>query len=131
MTVFAAALLAAAVCLAQAPTKKPMTFHGKVEAVDTSAKSVKVNDEKVEGWMMAMTMDYKVDSPSILTTLKARDQIMATVYCGFRQGPFDGFSTRRRDGGSVHGSGSSSSATLKRTPSRSPCFCASRINRPA
>lgn len=32
--------------------------------------------------MMAMTMDYKVDNPSILKPLKAGDQIMATVYEG-------------------------------------------------
>ena len=80
---FAIALFSAATGLAQtAPAKKPLTFHGKVEAVMEATKSVKVNGEKVEGWMMAMTMDYKVDNPSILTTLKVGDQIMPTVYEG-------------------------------------------------
>ena len=83
MTVFAAGLLTAAICLAQAvPAKKALTFHGKVEAVNEAAKSLKVNGEKVEGWMDAMIMDYKVDDPAILKKLKAGDQIMATVYEG-------------------------------------------------
>lgn len=83
ISVFAASLLVTAVCLGQAsPGKKEYTFHGKVEAVDKSAKSLRVNGEKVEGWMSAMTMNYKVDDPSILDKLKPGDQIMATVYDG-------------------------------------------------
>jgi Cu/Ag efflux protein CusF len=39
-----------------------------------------VNGEKVEGWMDAMTMSYKVDDGAILKKVKAGDQIMATVY---------------------------------------------------
>ena len=69
-------------CLAQSPPKKAHIFHGKVENVNSSAKSLTVNGEKVEGWMAAMTMDYKVDDPAILTKLKAGDQISATVYDG-------------------------------------------------
>ena len=82
ITIVAAMLLAASLSFAQTPAKKAMTFHGKVEAVDTAANSVKVNGEKVEGWMMAMVMAYKVDNPSVLTTLKTGDQIMATVFEG-------------------------------------------------
>ena len=70
-------------CLGQAaPDKKSYTFHGKVEAVDENAKSLKINGEEVKGWMAAMTMDYKVDDNSILKKVKAGDQIMATVYDG-------------------------------------------------
>jgi Cu/Ag efflux protein CusF len=77
----AAALFLAAACLGQsALDKKSYAFHGKVEAVN--ATTIKVNGEKVEGWMEAMTMDYKVDDPAILKKLKAGDQIMATVYDG-------------------------------------------------
>jgi len=69
--------------LAQPTTaKKTHLFHGKVEAVNESAKSLRVNGEKVEGWMEAMTMDYKVDDPAVLKKVKAGDQIMATVYDG-------------------------------------------------
>src|ERR1700722_988754 len=83
ITVLALAGFAASVCLGQAaPEKKSYTFHGKVEAVDQSGKSLKVNGEKVEGWMNAMTMDYKVDDASVLKKVKSGDRIMATVYEG-------------------------------------------------
>ena len=83
IAVFAAAVLMAQVCLGQAaPGKTPYTFHGKVESVDESAKSLKVNGEEVKGWMAAMTMDYKVDDSAILKKVKAGDQITATVYDG-------------------------------------------------
>jgi len=83
LAVTAAGLFIATIGLGQAaPGKKPYTFHGKVEAVNESAKSVKMNGEKVEGWMDAMTMDYKVDDPSVLKKVKPGDQIMATVYDG-------------------------------------------------
>ncbi len=73
----------AAVCLVQAaPAKKALTFHGKVEAVNISANTVTVNGEKVEGWMDAMTMGYKVDDPAVLKNVKAGDRITATAYEG-------------------------------------------------
>ena len=81
--VFAAAVLTAAAGLGQAASdKKTHTFHGKVEAVDKSQKTLTVNGENVEGWMAAMTMVYKVDDPSIVDKVKAGDQITATVYDG-------------------------------------------------
>lgn len=73
-------VLIAAACLAQAPAKKSFHFHGKVEAV--SADGLTVNGDKVEGWMDAMTMKYKVDDPKILKQVKAGDEITATVYEG-------------------------------------------------
>ena len=76
-------LLLVGTCLAQGGgTKKSYTFHGKVEAVDEGSKSMKVNGEEVKGWMGAMTMDYKVDDPSVLKKVKPGDHIMATVYDG-------------------------------------------------
>ena len=77
----AAALLLALVCFGQSG-KKQYTFHGKVESVDKGAHSMRVNGEKVEGWMGAMTMDYKVDNPAVLSKVKPGDRIMATVYDG-------------------------------------------------
>jgi len=73
-------LVIAVVCFAQA--KKPLTMKGKVEGVDAAAGTVKVNNEKVDGWMDSMVMDYKVDNPAVLKTLKAGDSITATVYEG-------------------------------------------------
>jgi Cu/Ag efflux protein CusF len=81
----AALFVMAVICLAQAglaQSKKPMTMKGKVEGVDAAAGTVKVNNEKVEGWMDSMVMDYKVDNPAVLKTLKTGDQITATVYEG-------------------------------------------------
>jgi protein SCO1/2 len=83
ISVFAALVVMVAVCWGQTPPgKKEYMFHGKVEAVDKSAKSLTVNGEKVEGWMDAMTMNYKVDDPSIFDKVKPGDEIMATVYDG-------------------------------------------------
>jgi Cu/Ag efflux protein CusF len=80
-TVSGLALLMAAASLAQAPAgKKSFTFHGKVESV--AADGLTVNGEKVEGWMDAMTMKYKVDDPKVLKQVKPGDQITATVYEG-------------------------------------------------
>jgi Cu/Ag efflux protein CusF len=80
---YTAALLMAAVCLGQAaPEKKSYTFHGKVEVVNESDNSLQVNNEKIDGWMVAMSMVYKVDDPAILKKVKPGDQIVATVYDG-------------------------------------------------
>ena len=81
ISVLSLALLMAVACPGQgAPGKKTYTFHGKVEAV--SSDGLTVNGEKVEGWMDAMTMKYKVDDPKVLKTVKVGDQITATVYEG-------------------------------------------------
>jgi len=78
----AASLLAALSCGQASSIKKEYTFHGAVESVDKGSKSLRVNGEKVEGWMDAMTMDYKVDDPSIVDKVKPGDRITATVYDG-------------------------------------------------
>ena len=81
VAVLGLAVLMAAACLGQAPAgKKSFTFHGKVESV--SADGLTVNGDKVDGWMGAMTMKYKVDDPKVLKTVKAGDEITATVYEG-------------------------------------------------
>jgi Cu/Ag efflux protein CusF len=81
-------LIAAILCLsisvgyAQQRGKKEFSFKGKIEKVNADAKSLSVNGEKVDGWMSAMTMTYKVDKPEILKTLKVGDTITAKVYEG-------------------------------------------------
>jgi len=81
VAVLSLALLIAAACLGQsAPAKKSYAFHGKVQSV--SPDGLTVSGDKVEGWMDAMTMKYKVDDPKILKKLKAGDEITATVYEG-------------------------------------------------
>jgi Cu/Ag efflux protein CusF len=81
-SLLAVPLLLVSACLAQSGAKKSYTFHGKVQTVDESSKSMKVDGEEVKGWMSAMTMDYKVDDPSVLKKVKPGDRIMATVYDG-------------------------------------------------
>ena len=75
-----------AVCLstthAQQTNKKEHTFRGKVEKVDTKAKTLTVNGENVEGWMSSMTMSYEVDKPDVINKVKVGDQITAKVYDG-------------------------------------------------
>lgn len=83
ISILAVGLIGTLTCWAQpAANKKAYTFHGKVEAVHKDSQSLTVNGEKVEGWMGAMTMDYKVDNPSILDKVKPGDRITATVYDG-------------------------------------------------
>jgi Cu/Ag efflux protein CusF len=59
---------------------KSHTLEGKVEGVQTDRLTV--NHGKVEGYMDAMTMPYKVDKPDILKNVKVGDRITATVYDG-------------------------------------------------
>jgi Cu/Ag efflux protein CusF len=62
--------------------KKSYAFKGTVTEVDAGTKNLMVANEKIEGWMDAMTMKYEVDDPGILKQLKKGDHIEATVYDG-------------------------------------------------
>ena len=78
-------LVAALAVFALAPTvwaqdtKKEYPVHGKIEAVDQANKKLTVNADKIEGFMEAMTMPYKVDKPDVLKKVKVGDEIKATV----------------------------------------------------
>jgi protein SCO1/2 len=76
----AVACLLGTAAMAQPAKGKSHTLAGKVEAVQTDRLTV--NHGKVEGYMDAMTMPYKVDKPDILKQVKVGDQISATVYDG-------------------------------------------------
>lgn len=76
----ALACLAGTTAVAQNAKGKSHTLEGKVEGVQTDRLTV--NHGKVEGYMDAMTMPYKVDKPDILKKVKVGDTISATVYDG-------------------------------------------------
>jgi Cu/Ag efflux protein CusF len=78
--ILAAACLLGAIAEAQQAKGKSHTLAGKVEGVQ--ADRLTVNHGKVEGYMDAMTMPYKVDKPDMLKNVKVGDQITATVYDG-------------------------------------------------
>jgi Cu/Ag efflux protein CusF len=79
--VLAVACLLGMTATAQQAKGKSHTLEGKVEGVQTDHRVI-VNHGKVEGYMDAMTMPYKVDKPDILKQIKAGDRISATVYDG-------------------------------------------------
>ena len=62
--------------------KKEYQFRGRIEKVDAKTKKLTVDGEAVDGWMIAMTMSYKVDKPDLLKRIKVGDQITAKVYDG-------------------------------------------------
>jgi Cu/Ag efflux protein CusF len=83
ISLFIAACLLATAALAQPKGKAKAashTLHGKV--MEVGSTSLTVDHEKVEGYMDAMTMAYKVDKPESLKGLKKGDMIVATVYDG-------------------------------------------------
>jgi Cu/Ag efflux protein CusF len=78
--IFAIVGLLGTSAVAQQTKGKSHTLEGKVEGVQTDRLTV--NHGKVEGYMDAMTMPYKVDKPDILKNVKVGDRITATVYDG-------------------------------------------------
>jgi Cu/Ag efflux protein CusF len=82
LSILACALLSSLALDAQQSAKTEHPFRGKVENVDLKARTLTVDGENVEGWMMAMTMTFHVDKPDILTQVKPGDQITATVRDG-------------------------------------------------
>lgn len=58
---------------------KQYKLDGVVRSLNSQAKTVTVDGQKVEGWMDAMTMDYPVKDPKELTELQVNEHINATV----------------------------------------------------
>jgi Cu/Ag efflux protein CusF len=75
-------LLASSAARGQQSGKPSHTFTGKVQRVDTTAKTITVDGNAVEGWMAKMIMTYRVDRPDVLNQIRPGDNISATVYDG-------------------------------------------------
>ncbi|HLI84459.1 MAG TPA: TolC family protein [Bryobacteraceae bacterium] len=67
---------------AQPSGKQQFTFHGKVEAVDLSARRLTIANDPVPGWMGAMTMSYRVSNEDVFNRVKPGDRVTAKVYPG-------------------------------------------------
>jgi Cu/Ag efflux protein CusF len=52
------------------------TLHGKIQSVDLPNKTANIYNEKIEGWMDAMTMEYTLPDGA---KLRAGDPITATI----------------------------------------------------
>lgn len=75
-------LLLSAAAIAQPADKKSYTLKGTVERVNTETKRLSVYNEPIPGGMAAMTMNYTVDKPEMLTRVKPGDHIVAVMYEG-------------------------------------------------
>jgi Cu/Ag efflux protein CusF len=64
------------------PPRVEHAFKGKIERIDTTARTLTVNSENVQGWMPAMTMVYTVDNPEIFATIAIGDTVTARVLDG-------------------------------------------------
>jgi hypothetical protein len=62
------------------PRGKRYTLRGTVEAVNDFANSIRVNQEKIDGYSDARVATYRVDDPEMLKKLEVDDQIVATIY---------------------------------------------------
>jgi Cu/Ag efflux protein CusF len=55
-------------------------MRGSVVRVDPQGQIATIKNEKIEGWMESMTMDFRVKDPAEFAKLRAGDKIRATVF---------------------------------------------------
>jgi protein SCO1/2 len=78
-------LLAFALCACKgkpAKTAPIEKYHldGVIVSLDPKAHIAKIDGQKIEGWMEAMTMEYPIKDESEFAKLHAGDHITATVF---------------------------------------------------
>jgi Cu/Ag efflux protein CusF len=56
-----------------------MPMHGVVKALDATAKTATIDAGKIDDWMEAMTMEYRVKPDAEFQKLHVGDKIDATV----------------------------------------------------
>lgn len=75
-----AGLFAVAGCAQSDPRGRGHTLHGTVEGIYDSTQSIRVSQDKIEGFSDARIATYHVDDVAILKKLQLTDQIVATIY---------------------------------------------------
>ena len=68
---------------AKSPPRSPIKqyrLHGVVVRVDQSAHLITIKHEKIEGWMVAMTMEFPVRPKNEWLQLSPGTEITATVF---------------------------------------------------
>jgi hypothetical protein len=77
-------LLALALGACRAPQEKlpieQYKLDGVVVSLDPQGHVAKINGQKIEGWMEAMTMEYPVKDRSEFDALHIGDHITATIF---------------------------------------------------
>jgi Cu/Ag efflux protein CusF len=81
-------LLAFALCACKEKAAKPASnapiekykLDGVVVSLDPKGHIAKINGQKIDSWMEAMTMEYPVKDQKEFDTLHAGDHIAATVF---------------------------------------------------
>jgi mono/diheme cytochrome c family protein len=66
------------------PSSKLVSGEGTVVSVSTQKQQIVLEHGEIQGFMKAMTMGYKVESPSLLTRVKAGDKVRFTIDTGAR-----------------------------------------------
>lgn len=61
------------------PEVQQFSAHGVVAAVKKDASAVRITHEDIPGFMQAMTMEFQVKDPALLTAIQPEDEIDFTV----------------------------------------------------
>jgi Cu/Ag efflux protein CusF len=73
--------LFAATGIAQTDARgKSYTLHGTVEGINDFAQSIRVKQERIEGYSNSRIATYKVADAAMLKKLEIGDRIVATIY---------------------------------------------------
>ena len=56
------------------------TVHATVESVNLNAQSIRISQEKIDGYSAARIATYNVDDAAILQKLEPGDRVDATIY---------------------------------------------------
>jgi len=62
------------------PRGKSHTLRGTVEGINSFAQSIRVRQEKIEGYSEARIATYNVDDAAMLEKLEIDDRIVARIY---------------------------------------------------